>query len=198
MHVTLTGATGLIGSRIVAALLARGDAVTVLTRDPDAARARLGDVEAHAWRLLDEPAPAAALSGRDGVIHLAGESIAQRWTDDARRAIRDSREIGTRNLVAGLTAADPRPRVLVSASGVDYYGARGDERVTESDGAGSDFLASVCVDWEREALSARALGLRVVTMRTAPVLDAGGGALAKMLPFFRLGIGGPGAGGDQY
>jgi uncharacterized protein (TIGR01777 family) len=198
MHVTLTGATGLIGTRIVAALLARGDSVTVLTRKPDAARAKLGDVDAHAWSLLDEPAPAAALSGRDGVIHLAGESIAQRWTDDARRAIRDSREIGTRNLIAGLAAAEPRPRVLVSASGVDYYGARGDERVTESDTAGSDFLASVCVAWEREAVAARALGLRVVTLRTAPVLEAGGGALAKMLPFFRLGIGGPVAGGDQY
>jgi len=198
MHITLTGATGLIGSRIVAALLARGDSVTVLTRDPDAARASLGDVEAHAWRLLDEPAPAAALSGRDGVIHLAGESIAQRWTDDARRAIRDSRQIGTRNLVAGLAAADPRPRVLVSASGVDYYGARGDEPVREDEPPGDDFLASVCVAWEREALAARELGVRVVTLRTAPVLDASGGALAKMLPFFRLGIGGPVAGGRQY
>jgi uncharacterized protein len=87
MHVTLTGATGLIGSRIVAALRARGDEVTVLTRDPERARSKLGDVEAHPWRLLDEPAPAAAVSGRDAVIHLAGENVAQRWTDEARRAI---------------------------------------------------------------------------------------------------------------
>jgi uncharacterized protein len=198
MHVTLTGATGLIGSRLVAELRARGDAVTVLTRDPARARAKLGDVEAHAWSLLDEPAPAEALSGRDAVVHLAGETVAQRWTDDARRAIRDSREIGTRNLVAGLRAAEPRPRALVSASGVDYYGPRGDEPLREDEPPGHDFLASVCVAWEREALAARDLDMRVVSLRTAPVLDSSGGALAKMLPFFRLGIGGPVAGGRQY
>ena len=115
MNVTLTGATGLIGAGIVRALQARGDAVTILSRDPERARAALGDVDAHAWQPLDEPAPAAALSGRDAVVHLAGESVAQRWTDASRRAIHDSREIGTRNLVAGIGAADANPRVLVSA-----------------------------------------------------------------------------------
>jgi uncharacterized protein (TIGR01777 family) len=198
MNVTLTGATGLIGSAIVRALQARGDTVTVLSRDPDRARAALGGVEAHAWRPLDVPAPAAALSGRDAVVHLAGESVAQRWTDDARRAIHDSREIGTRNLVAGLAGAEPRPRVLVSASGVNYYGPRGDEPLTEDAPAGDDFLARVCVAWEREAAAARELGLRVAMLRTAVVLDKQGGALSKMLPFFRLGIGGPVAGGHQY
>ena len=198
MNVTLTGATGLIGAAIVRALQARGDQVTVLSRSPDKARAALGDVEAHAWRPLDEPAPAAALSGRDAVVHLAGESVAQRWTDEARRAIRDSREIGTRNLVAGIGAADPRPRVLVSASGVDYYGPHGDEPVTEDAPPGDDFLAQVCRAWEREAAAARDHGLRVAMLRTAVVLDKDGGALSKMLPFFRLGIGGPVAGGRQY
>jgi hypothetical protein len=198
MHVTLTGATGLIGSRIVAALRARGDTVTVLSRDPGRARSTLGDVEAHAWQSLDEPAPAAALAGRDGVVHLAGENIAQRWNDDARRAIQQSREVGTRNLVAGLRSAEPRPRVLVSASAVGYYGPRGDERLTEDAPPGDDFLAHVCVAWEREAQAARELGLRVVNLRNGVVLDSGGGALAKMLPFFRLGIGGPVAGGNQY
>jgi uncharacterized protein len=198
MNVTLTGATGLIGTGIVRALQARGDAVTVLSRDPGKARAVLGDVEAHAWRPQDEPAPVAALSGRDAVVHLAGASVAQRWTDDARRAIRDSRELGTRNLVAGLAAAEPRPGVLVSASGVNYYGPRGDEPLTEDAPAGDDFLAQVCIAWEREAAAARELGLRVATLRTAVVLDQNGGALSKMLPFFRLGIGGPVAGGRQY
>jgi uncharacterized protein len=200
MKVTLTGATGLIGAAIVRALQARGDAVTVLSRDPDRARAALGDVDAHAWRPLEEPAPAAALSERDAVVHLAGESVAQRWTDASRRAIHDSREIGTRNLVAGLRqiAADARPRVLVSASGANYYGPRGDEPVTEDAAPGDDFLAHVCIAWEREAGAARELGLRVATMRTAVVLDKAGGALSKMLPFFRLGIGGPVAGGRQY
>jgi uncharacterized protein (TIGR01777 family) len=131
-------------------------------------------------------------------VHLAGASVAQRWTDDARRAIHDSRELGTRNLVAGLAAAEPRPGVLVSASGVNYYGPRGDEPLTEDAPAGDDFLAHVCIAWEREAAAARELGLRVATLRTAVVLDQNGGALSKMLPFFRLGIGGPVAGGRQY
>jgi uncharacterized protein (TIGR01777 family) len=198
MNVTITGATGLIGAGIVRALHARGDAVTVLTRDPDRARATLGDVEAHAWNLLEEPAPAAALAGRDAVVHLAGENVAQRWNDASRRTIRASREIGTRNLVAGLAAIEARPGVLVSASAVGYYGARGDEPVTEDAPPGDDFLAQVCVAWEREAEAAREHGLRVATLRTAVVLDQAGGALAKMLPFFRLGIGGPVAGGRQY
>jgi uncharacterized protein (TIGR01777 family) len=172
--------------------------VTVLSRDPERARSTLGDVEAYGWRALDEPAPAAALSGRDGVVHLAGENVAQRWTAQARRTIHDTRELGTRNLVAGLRAADPRPRVLVSASGVNYYGPRGDEPVREDAAPGDDFLARLCIAWEREALAARELGMRVATMRTAVVLDSGGGALAKMLPFFRVGIGGPVAGGRQY
>ena len=198
MNVTLTGATGLIGTGIVRALQARGDAVTVLSRDPDKARAALGDVDAQAWRPLDEPAPAAALSGRDAVVHLAGENVAQRWTDEARRAILESRETGTRNLVAGIAAAEPRPRVLVSASAVGYYGSRGDEPVTEDAVAGDDFLAGVCAAWEREAVRAAEHGARVAMLRTGVVLDQGGGALAKMLPFFRLGLGGPVAGGRQY
>jgi hypothetical protein len=198
VRVAVTGATGLIGRRLVRALQDRGDEVTVLSRDAQRARTALGEVDAHAWRPLDEPAPAAALSGRDAVVHLAGENLAQRWSDEAKRAILASREVGTRNLVAGIEGADPRPRVLASASAVGYYGPRGDEPVSEEEAAGDDFPARVCVAWEREARAAEGLGLRVVRLRTAVVLDASGGALAKMLPFFRLGIGGPVAGGDQY
>jgi uncharacterized protein (TIGR01777 family) len=198
MNVTLTGATGLIGTAIVNALLERGDAVTVLSRDPERARAALGDVEAHAWQPLREPAPAAALNGRDAVVHLAGESVAQRWTDEARRAIRESRETGTRNLVAGIAAAEPRPAALISASAVGYYGPRGDERITEDAAPGADFLAEVCATWEREAARAAEHGLRVAMLRTGVALDQQGGALAKMLPFFKLGVGGPVAGGGQY
>ena len=198
VRVAVTGATGLIGTRIVRALQDRGDEVTVLSRDALRAREALGDVDAHAWTPLDDPAPAAALSGRDGVIHLAGEPVAQRWTDGARRRIHDTRELGTRNLVEGLRAADPTPRVLVSASGVDYYGQTGDQPLTEQSPAGDGFLARVCVAWEREAQAAVELGMRVVNVRTAVVLDASCGALGKMLPFFRLGIGGPVAGGRQY
>ena len=197
MRVTVTGATGRIGTRLVGALRERGDEVTVLSRDPDKARASLG-VETHAWQPESEPAPVAALAGRDGVVHLAGEDVAQRWSDDAKRRLMSSRELGTRNLVAGLAAADPRPAVLVSSSAVGYYGARGDELVTEDAPAGEDFLAQVCVKWEREAAAAEDLGVRVVRVRTGIVLEKEGGALAKMLPFFRLGVGGPVAGGRQY
>lgn len=197
MNVTLTGATGLIGTKLVAALRRRGDQVTVLSRNPAAASRRLG-VEAVGWDPLSGPAPAEALSGRDAVVHLAGENVAQRWTPNAKAAIRASRELGTRNLVAGIAEASPAPGALVSSSAVGYYGSRGDDRLPESAAPGDDFLAEVCVAWEREADGASASGCRVVTVRTGVVLDAGGGALAKMLPFFKAGIGGPVAGGKQY
>jgi uncharacterized protein (TIGR01777 family) len=199
MNVTVTGATGLIGTRLVHALRARGDDVTVLTRSPERAQAKLG-VEALAWDPLAGPAPAEALRGRDAVVHLAGEPVAQRWNDESRRAILESREVGTRNLVAGLRALaeGERPRVVVSSSAVGYYGKHGDERVPESAPAGDDFLARVCVVWEREADAAAELGARVVKIRTGVVLDKTGGALKTMLPPFRLGAGGPVAGGAQY
>ena len=197
MNVTITGATGRIGGRIVAALQGRGDTVTVLSRNPERAGATLG-VEAVAWQPEEEPAPAAALAGRDGVIHLAGEDPNQRWTDDAKRRLLRSRELGTRNLVAGLAAADPRPGVLVSASAVGFYGPHGDEPVPEATPPGDDFLAGICSVWEREASAAEPLGVRVVRVRTGVVLDKEGGALEKMLPFFKLGVGGPVAGGRQY
>jgi uncharacterized protein (TIGR01777 family) len=199
MRVTLTGATGMIGGAVAQALVARGDEVTALTRDPRRAAGRLpAGVTAIAWDPMAGPAPAEALTGRDAVVHLAGENIAQRWTSEARQRIRASREVGTRHLVAGLRAAEPRPATLVSASGSGYYGARGDEPVDESMSPGSDFLAALCVAWEREALAARELRMRVVVVRNGVVLDAHGGALAKMLLPFRLGIGGPVGGGRQY
>jgi len=197
MKVTMTGATGLIGSRLVAALRARGDEVSVLSRNPDAARERLG-VEAVRWNPELEPAPVAALAGRDAVVHLAGEGVAQRWTDATKRAIRRSREGGTANLVAGLREAEPRPSALVSSSAAGFYGPRGEERLDESAPPGSDFLAQVCVAWEKSADAARELGVRVVKVRTGVVLDSSAGALKTMLPPFRLGVGGPVAGGRQY
>jgi uncharacterized protein (TIGR01777 family) len=197
MNVTLTGATGLIGQRLVAALKDRGDQVTVLSRDAEKAAAALG-VPAVAWDALAGPAPTEALAGRDAVIHLAGEPVAQRWNDERKQAILASRETGTRNLVAGLRAADPRPGALISSSAVGYYGKHGDELVDESAPAGDDFLADVCVRWEAEGDAAAELGLRVVHIRTGVVLDQGGGALKTMLPAFKAGVGGPVAGGGQY
>jgi uncharacterized protein len=195
--ITLTGATGRIGSLLVKRLLDRGDELTVLTRNPAKARETLGaQVQAVGWDPGAGPAPADALAGRDAVVHLAGEDIAQRWSDDTLRRIKASREQGTRNLVEGLRAADPRPAALVSSSAVGYYGNR-PEPVDEDAPPGEDVLADICVVWEREAEKAEDLGLRVVRVRTGVVLDRHGGALEKMLMPFRLGVGGPVAGGRQ-
>lgn len=191
MRIAITGGTGRIGHELVARLRSRGDDVTLLSRSAE---------RGVRWDPTAVPAPADALAGRDAVINLAGEDVAQRWSDDVKQRIRDSRVVGTRNLVAGLRAlADgERPRVLVSGSASGYYGPRAsDEPVTEADAPGTDFLARVCVDWESEAQSAEQLGIRVALIRTGIVLDRKGGALAKMMPFYRAGIGGPVAGGRQ-
>jgi uncharacterized protein (TIGR01777 family) len=183
LRVTLTGATGLIGQRLTRALRDRGDEITVLSRS-----GRPGTVP---WDPVAGPAPADALEGRDAVVHLAGEPVAQRWSAASKERIERSREIGTRNLVAALGDEV----ALVSSSAVGYYGPHGDEPLDESAPPGDDFLARVCVKWEAEALKHTG---RVVVVRTGVVLDQQGGALAKMLPFFKAGIGGPVAGGKQY
>jgi uncharacterized protein (TIGR01777 family) len=201
MRVAVTGATGMIGSTLVRALVARGDDVTALSRNAARAREALG-VAAETWAgPKTERPPLDALRGRDAVVNLLGEEIAQRWSDDAKREIRDSRVLSTRNLVAALgeLPAEERPRVLVSGSGAGWYGHRGDERLDESTAApGDDFLAQVSAEWEAEARRAGELGVRVVVNRTGVVLSESGGALEKMLPFFKAGIGGPVAGGRQY
>jgi uncharacterized protein (TIGR01777 family) len=191
MRITVTGASGRIGTTLVERLRTRGDEVTILSRSPQ---------RGVPWDPAAERAPADALRGRDAVVHLAGEDVAQRWNADTKERIRASREIGTRNLVAGLAALDAaeRPRVLVSGSASGYYGPHSDEEIDETSPAGSDFLAGVCVAWEREAQEADKLGMRVVRVRTGVVLDKDGGALAKMLPPFKLGVGGPVAGGQQW
>jgi uncharacterized protein len=200
MRVTVTGATGTIGRRLVEELRRRGDEVTVLSRDASRARRSFGEqVEAVTWAdPKAEPAPAEALAGRDGVVHLLGEPIAQRWSEGAKREIRDSRVLGTENLVQGIADAEPRPEVLVSQSGEGIY-PRGSEPLDESaETARGEFLADVVIAWEGEAAQARDLGLRVVTARTGVVLSPQGGALGRMLPFFKAGVGGPVGGGDQY
>jgi uncharacterized protein len=180
----------------VAELVQRGDEVTALSRNP--AAADLG-VDMLGWPDPKGERPTAgAFHGRDAVVHLLGENLAQRWSAEAKREIRDSRVLATRNLVAALNdvpEAD-RPHTLVSQSAVGWYGPRGSERLDEGQPAGSDFLATVVREWEAEAQ--RAQGARVVLTRTGVVLSPQGGALAKMLPFFKLGIGGPVAGGRQY
>lgn len=200
--VAVTGGTGLIGSALVARLRERGDAVVVLSRDAESATEKLGaGVTAVAWpEPSATPAPAEALAGVDAVINLMGESIAQRWSAQVKQQIRDSRVEGTANLVAAIQGlpAEQRPKVLVSQSATGYYGPRGEERLDETAAPGSDFLSEVVVAWEAAASAAADAGLRVALTRTGVVLTAQGGALAKMLPPFKAGIGGPVAGGRQY
>jgi uncharacterized protein (TIGR01777 family) len=201
MRVAVTGATGMIGAALVRELVARGDEVTALSRNAERASDALG-VPAQTWAdpKAEQP-PLDALRGRDAVVHLLGEVIAQRWSGEAKREIRDSRVLSTRNLVTALgqLASEERPRVLVSGSGAGWYGHRGDERLDESTATpGQDFLAQLSADWEGEARRAEELGVRVVLNRTGVVLSESGGALEKMLPFFKAGIGGPVAGGRQY
>jgi uncharacterized protein len=196
MRVTVTGATGTIGRAVVGELAARGDEVTALSRNPAGADL---DVETLGWPdPKRERPPAGAFHGRDAVVHLLGEPLAQRWSGEAKREIRDSRVQSTRNLVAALATlpAGERPRTLVSQSASGWYGPRGSERLDEGEPGGSDWLAGVVRDWETEARKAPAM--RVVLTRTGVVLSEGSGALEKMLPFFKLGLGGPVAGGRQY
>jgi uncharacterized protein (TIGR01777 family) len=142
------------------------------------------------WDASRGEPPADSLQDVDAVIHLAGEPVAQRWNAHARQAIRQSRVTGTRNLVQALAKLPKKPEVLVCASAVGYYGSRGDEILNESSSPGADYLAQICVDWEQEAQAAEASGIRVVRVRTGLVLDARGGALPRMLPPFRMGVGG--------
>ena len=195
---TITGATGFVGSRLVAALNGRGDDITVLSRDAARAGERLG-VDAVAWDWTRGPAPAAALAGRDVVVHLAGEPVSQRWNAEVKQRIGDSRERGTSELVAGIAAAHPRPPRLICASACAYYGAHGAEIVDESAPAASgDFLADVCVRWERAADGAAEHGVGVAKVRTGIALHPDSGVLASMVLPFKLGLGGPLAGGRQY
>ena len=198
MRVLVTGATGLIGSDLCDALLARGDEVVGLTRDPDRARPKNPTVAWHAWRPTTEPPPPAALDGIDGVVNLIGEEINQRLTDEAKVRIRESRILGTRNLLEGIEASPTEPSVFVGQSAIGYYGDRGAQVVDEESEPGEGFAAEVPIDWEAAERQAEGIFDRVVIFRTGLVLSKNGGLLKQLLLPFKLGVGGPIAGGDQY
>jgi uncharacterized protein len=198
MRVLVTGASGFLGSAVCDALLARGDETVGLTRDPGRARQGNPTVSWHAWNPAAERPPGNALEGVDGVVNLVGEPIDQRWTETAKQRIRSSRERSTKNLVDAISAAEPRPTTLVSQSAVGYYGDRGEAVVDESTGPGSTFDAEVCVAWEAAAHEAEKVGVRVVVVRSGLVLDPEHGLLKQLLLPFKLGVGGPLAGGGQY
>ncbi len=195
----VTGASGLIGAALCDALLDRGDEVVGLSRDPAKARRANPAVVWQAWEPTLERPPAAAFDGVDGVVNLLGERIDQRWTGEAKRKIMETRRTGTHNLVGTIAGLQSRPSVLVNQSAVGYYGDRGEAIVDESAGAGDEsFDSEVAREWEKAAREVEGTGVRLAILRTGQVLDPRGGMLAELLPPFKLGLGGPLAGGGQY
>ncbi|HZY84438.1 MAG TPA: TIGR01777 family oxidoreductase [Gemmataceae bacterium] len=201
MRVFVTGGTGLIGTRLVRQLLKRGDQPVVLTRRPDAAAKLFGPActvvagdptQSGAW--VD------AVADCDAVVNLAGENVfGRRWNAEVKALLNDSRVKATQNVVEALRQqTDGRPRTLVNASAIGYYGPHGDEELTEDSPPGDDFLARICIDWEKAALAVESAGVRCVTVRVGVVLDKEGGALAKLLTPFKLGAGGPVGSGKQW
>lgn len=193
MRVAVTGASGLIGTSLVPALAARGhEVIRLVRRTPSAA-------DEVRWDPTRGEVDLAGLAGIDGVVHLAGAGVGDhRWTDAYKAEIRASRVDGTRTIATALAALDPRPRVLVSGSAIGFYGDTGDSAVTEDSPAGSGFLADVVVAWEAAAAPAVDAGIRVTYARTGLVMSTDGGALAKMVPLFKLGVGGRLGSGRQY
>jgi uncharacterized protein (TIGR01777 family) len=204
MRIFLTGATGLIGRRIVRRLHERGDYPVILTRRPGYARELFGG---NAEVVEGDPMRSGgwmdAVADSDAVLHLAGENVfARRWNAEFKKLLRDSRVLSTQHVVEALRRRPLRPdgqaKVLVNASAIGYYGPHGDEELTEDSSAGSDFLAQLCVEWEQAAQAAESAGVRVAWVRVGIVLDKEGGALAKLLTPFRLGVGGPVGSGRQW
>jgi uncharacterized protein len=190
--VLISGSSGLLGSALIRSLGADGYEITRLTRKPTSATGQI------AWDFAQPLAPQ-SVSGFDAVIHLAGESIASRWTDAKKKAIRDSRVLGTRNLAGALAGAASPPRVFISASAIGFYGDREDEVLREDSASGrSGFLPEVCREWEAAAEPAVKAGIRTAFLRTGIVLSAKGGALKQMLPPFRMGLGGRIGSGRQW
>ena len=197
--VALTGATGLIGTALAASCARDGMRVAALVRNTARAADRLPHATLHAWDATGGPPPESALAGADVVVNLVGEPLAEgRWSEPRKKQLRDSRVVATRALVDALRGVSPRPRVLISASGVGYYGNRGDEILTEASPGGTGFVAELARDWEAEAMKAEELGIRVVILRNGVVLSREGGILKKLLTPFRLGLGGKIGSGAQW
>lgn len=196
MNITVAGATGFIGNRLVRALLEAGHGVSALGRKRSEALPPA--VRFSEWRSMETEPSSESVSAADAVVYLAGEPVAQRWTSEVKQRIRSSRVDGTHNLIQALAKQSRKPEVLVCASAIGYYGSRGDEVLTEASTPGGDFLAQIVVDWEKAAQEAESLGIRVVMLRFGVILGKDGGALQKMLPAFRFGVGGRLASGQQW
>ncbi len=199
MKVALFGGSGLIGGALSAALADEGHEVRVITRSPERVAGSLRGRELHRWDPDADSLDPSLLDGVDAVANLAGESIAGgRWTAKRKLEIQESRVLTGRKIVAAMAARSDMPKLLIAGSAVGYYGEGGDRILTEEAGAGDDFLARVCAQLEAEALRAEELGVRVIRLRTGVVLSPRGGALPRLLPLFRLGLGGPIGDGRQF
>jgi uncharacterized protein (TIGR01777 family) len=200
MKVLIAGASGLIGTEVARALAADGVGVGALVRNTARAVENLpAGATLYPWDAIKGAPPPAAFEGVDVVVNLVGEPIAQkRWTEERKKVLRDTRIVGTRTLVNELRGLARRPRVLIAASAVGYYGDRGDEILTEASPSGTGFLAELARDWEAEAMRATELDMRVVILRSGSVLSPRGGMLRKILPLFRLGLGGRLGNGAQW
>ena len=193
MKILISGSHGLVGTALIKALETEGHEIFRLVRHYPNSEAEIE------WSPDRYSIQLARIEGFDAVVNLAGESIAEgRWTDEKKRRIRESRVKGTKLLGDALANLTNRPRTFICASAIGYYGNRGDETLTESSAPGDDFLAEVCVEWEKATALATEKGIRVVNARFGVILDANGGALAKMLPPFRMGIGGKIGSGKQW
>ena len=192
MNVLISGASGLVGSALIPALVGRGDRVIRLVRHPAAPGA--AEIEWHPGSRLDPE----ALEGFDAVIHLAGESVFGRWTAAKKKAIYDSRVLGAQTISDAIAGCQRAPHIFLSASAIGYYGSRADEPLDEDSSSGEGFLAEVAREWEGTTAVARRAGARVVNLRFGVVLSPQGGALNKMLTPFRLGLGGRIGSGKQW
>ena len=201
MRVGITGATGLIGEALASELAGRGHQVVALTRRRGVPAGLPAGVRSAQWNPGADGTDAGlvgVLEDLDALVHLAGEPVGKRWTTTRKRAIRESRVGGTKTLVAALGAARKRPARLLAASAVGYYGPRGDEELDEGAPAGDDFLAEICTEWEDAVGGAREAGIETASLRIGVVLSPRGGALATMLPPFRMGVGGRLGSGRQW
>ncbi len=196
MKVAISGATGLIGTALRESLAGDGVQIVALSRKPSVSQGPA--LETISWDVENGRFDASRLGEVDAVVHLAGEPIAQRWNEARKKAIRDSRVQSTKLLVEGLKSLKRRPKVLISGSAIGFYGDRGDETLVESSPPGTGFLPETCQAWEQAAMEAMGLGIRTAVLRTGIVLSTRGGALKKMLPPFRLGVGGPVGNGKQW
>jgi len=197
--IVIAGATGLMGTALAASCARDGMGISALVRDTVRGAELLPAAKLHAWDATRGSPPVEAFEGADVVVHLIGEGVAdKRWNDARKKVLRDSRVVATRALVDALRDLPRRPRLLIAASGAGYYGDRGDEILTETSKPGTGYLAELARDWEAEAMRAADLGLRVVVLRSGVVLSKTAGVIRRILPPFRMGLGGPAGTGKQW